>query len=220
MDFLKRPPDWLVNRVPGGMRGYVQGMFWYIILGGAAVIALIVLYYLARSFLRRFMPGRYEATEGKRLEAPLEEHLDEYPAPKPSTGDRQLKVEGVPVRLRLVAVAPAGKADEVNEEDVPAMLERVVPGLGEIFRGDEPEVRIWPFQVSYQGFAKHFHRNTIIPEEEGEPTPWVILAGRVKLGKQQIMLGLALVAIKPTTIRRRTLDAHEWASALRVRVRD
>ena len=75
-------------------------------------------------------------------------------------------------------------------------------------------------QVSYEGFAKHFHRNTITPEEEDEPSPWVVVAGRCKLGKQQIMLGMAALAVKPTTVGRRTYDAHEWATAVKVRVRD
>jgi hypothetical protein len=194
-------------------------MIWYILLALAALVALVILYYLLRS-LARFLPRRLEEREGDRLESPLEEHLEEYPPPKPSTGDRQLKVEGVPVRLRLVAIAPAGKADVIDEEKIGEMLERLVPGLGEVFQADKPRVRIWPLQLSYEGFAKHFHRNTILPEEEGDPTPWVVLAGRAKLGKQQIMVGLALLASKPTTIRRRTLDSHEWPTVVRVRVRD
>ena len=53
--------------------------------------------------------------------------------------------------------------------------------------------------------------------EEGDQTRWVLIAGRVKVGKKQYMLGVALQTIKPNTIGRRTIDAHEWASVLRVR---
>jgi hypothetical protein len=74
--------------------------------------------------------------------------------------------------------------------------------------------------VSYQGFATHFHRNTITGAKDGEQTRWVMVAGRAKLGKFQIMLGMALQTIKPNTVGRRTVDAHEWASVLRVRVKD
>jgi hypothetical protein len=156
----------------------------------------------------------------EKIDTKLEEHLAEYPKPKPSTGDRQLLIERVPCRLRLVAIAPAGKADEIDEDDIPNLLDRVANGLGEIFKGDKPRVRIWPLQVSYEGFSKHFHRNTITPEAEDEPTPWVIVAGRCKLGKQQIMLGLAALALKPTTVGRRTYDSHEWAQAVRVRIQE
>jgi hypothetical protein len=34
------------------------------------------------------------------------------------------------------------------------------------------------------------------------------------------MLGVALQSIKPNTLGRRTVDAHEWASILRVRVKE
>jgi hypothetical protein len=60
----------------------------------------------------------------------------------------------------------------------------------------------------------------LVPEAEGELSPWVIVAGRAKLGKQQVMVGLALQALKPTTVGRLTLEAHEWDSKLRVRVRE
>ena len=75
-------------------------------------------------------------------------------------------------------------------------------------------------QVSYQGFANHFHRNVVTGGQDGAQTRWVMLAGRAKLEGLQIMLGLALQTAKPNTIGRRTLDAHEWATTLRVRVRD
>jgi len=43
--------------------------------------------------------GRAKKAEPKNLV----ENLEDYPDLKPSSGDRQLRVEGVPVRLRLVS---------------------------------------------------------------------------------------------------------------------
>ena len=97
---------------------------------------------------------------------------------------------------------------------------RILPGLGEIYAHDKPRVKVWPKQVSYQGFATHFHRNMETGAEEGVQTRWVMVAGRAKLGKFQIMMGLALQSIKPNTVGRRTVDSHEWATVLRVRVKD
>ena len=122
--------------------------------------------------------------------------------------------------MRLVVVAPAGNDAEVDIEEVQAMLERVLPGLSDICQGDRPRIKVWPRQLSYEGFAKLFRRNMMTPEGEGEPSRWILLGGRAKLGKQQIMLGLGLQAAKPTTVGRRTVDAHEWPTVLRVRVRD
>jgi hypothetical protein len=210
-----KPPDWLVKALPeGGARDFIQGWGWYAVLGVGGLIVLLILWMIFRKLFR----GKTAASEPR--ERNLEEDLSEYPPLKPSTGDRQLKVEGVPVRMRLVVVAPAGKDADVDADDVEAMLDKVVVGLGEIYRGDKPRVRVWPRQLSYEGFAKHFQRNMITPEGEGEPSRWVLIGGRVKLGKQQIMLGLGLQALKPTTVGRRTIDAHEWPTVLRVRVRD
>ena len=123
--------------------------------------------------------------------------------------------------MRLLVIAPAGKHEaEIDEDEVEGLLERILPGLGQIYKADRPRLRIWPLQLSYEGFTKHFQRNTIIPEGEGELSRWVVVGGRAKLGKRQIMLGLALQAVKPTTVGRKTIDAHEWNEVLRVRVRD
>jgi hypothetical protein len=211
---FKQPPDWLVKAVPeGGARDFVSGWGWYAILGGGGLIILLILWLL----LRRMFRGKKKI---EMREPNLEEDLSTYPDAKPSTGDRQLRVEGVPVRMRLVVVAPAGKHEDVNIDDVENMLDRVLPGLGDICKGDRPRVKVWPRQLSYEGFTKHFQRNMITPEAENEPSRWVLLGGRAKLGNQQIMLGLGLQAVKPTTVGRRTVDAHEWPTVLRVRVRD
>jgi hypothetical protein len=214
MDFLQAP-DWLVKLVPEGMRGLMRGPGWLVLLGLVVLVGLFLVMLVWRALGRRG-----GSADEQSEDSPLVERVGTYPPAPPSTGDRQLRVEGTPVRLRLVAVAPAGKADEIDESELPKMLEKVVPGLGEIFLADKPRVRVWPVQLSYEGFANQFHSNTILPQEKDEPTPWVVLAGRVKLGKQQIMLGLAAVAVKPTTIGRRTLDSHEWPTVVRVRVRD
>ena len=197
----------------GGARDFVQGSGWYVVLGIGALIILLILLRLLRALF-----GRKKKPESR---APnLEEDLATYPALQPSIGDRQLRVEGVPVRMRLVIVAPAGKDDEIDADDVETLLERVLPGLGAICRGDKPRIKVWPRQLSYEGFTKHFQRNMVTGEPEGELSRWVLLAGRAKLGNQQIMLGLALQAVKPTTLGRRTVEAHEWPTVLRVRVRE
>lgn len=215
MEFIRTPPKWVENLLPEGAKEWG----WWVILAFLALVLVLLVFAFGSKLLALFSGGGGKKS-GKQ-EKNLEERLADYPPLKPSAGDRQLRVEGVPVRLRLVVVAPAGKdTEEIDQEEVPRLLEKVLTGLGEIYKGDRPRLRVWPVQLSYEGFTKHFHRNTIIPEEEGEPSRWVAVAGRAKLGKRQIMLGLALQAAKPTTVGRRTIDAHEWDTVLRVRVRD
>jgi hypothetical protein len=205
-------PKMLTDLLPENLRAHA-----IYILGGAVCFAGLLVLAVLVAVGKSLFVGR---TKKSDFEKNLIENLQEYPDLKPSSGDRQLRVEGVPVRLRLVVVAPAGTASEVDVDELANMLEIIVPGLGDIYKHDKPRVKVWPTQVSYQGFASHFHRNTVTGAQDGVQTRWVMVAGRAKLGNFQIMLGLALQSIKPNTVGRRTVDSHEWASVLRVRVRD
>jgi hypothetical protein len=205
-------PKVLTDLLPENLRAYAI----YILGGSICLIGLIGLLLLF-AVVKVLFGSRAKKSE---YEKDLKEDLKEYPDLKPSSGDRQLRVEGLPVRLRLVVVAPAGTASEVDLDELPNILEKILPGLGDIYKHDKPRVRVWPKQVSYQGFANHFHRNTLTGVDDGTQTRWVMLAGRAKLGKFQIMLGLALQSVKPNTVGRRTVDSHEWATLLRVRVKE
>ena len=216
MEMNRAPWQWLLDMLPPFVRDAVGDSPWVVLAGGACVLGLLLLLMLFL-VLRLVFGRRRGAADGGPS---LEEDLSAYPDLKTGTGDRRLLVEGVPVRLRLVAVAPAGKHSEIDEDNLDKLLEKILPGLGHIFKQDRPRVRIWPMQLSYEGFTKHFHRNTLVPKAEGDLTPWVVVAGRAKLGKNQVMLGLALQALKPTTVGRLTVEAHEWESKLRVRVRE
>jgi hypothetical protein len=48
----------------------------------------------------------------------------------------------------------------------------------------------------------------------------VLVAGRAKMANHSILVGLGLQALNPTTVGRKTLAPHEWATALRIRVRE
>jgi hypothetical protein len=206
--------DTLLNFIPEDVRDLAPEWVWYATFGFAALVALLLALGVL-SFVLRVFKGR-PTHPGPNLE----ERFAEYPPLPPSTGDRRLLVEGVPVRLRLVIVAPAGTESRFDPALLEKLLERVLPGLGGIFAADKPRVRVWPTQLSHEGFANHLHRNTIVPEGDGQLSKWVVVAGRARLPDCHVMLGLGLEALKPTTVGRRTIEAHEWASVLRVRVRD
>jgi hypothetical protein len=211
---LKKPPKELIEALPEDVGAWLEGWGWYVVLGVAAFIILLLLLGLL-SFLRRLFAGKQQVPTKN-----LEERFAEYPPLKPSSGDRRLTIEGVPVRLRLVVVAPAGTVSGFDDQRIDKLLDRILPGLGGIFNADKPRVRIWPTQLSHEGFANHLHRNTIIPEGDGQLSKWAVVAGRAKLDDCHVMLGLGLEALKPTTIGRKTIDAHEWDVMLRVRTRE
>jgi hypothetical protein len=213
MDELKKPPQWLIDLLPEA-RGFLEGGGWLAILGVGGLLLLLLLWLAVVRPIRGLF--RHEP-EAPRVD-PVAEDLSAIPPAPPHSGDVRLTVEGIPVRLRLVVMAPAGTAYTLAPELVPALLDRVVPGLADAVKRDSPEIRIWPGQLSTDGFAHSFHRNTPIPEGERKPSRWVLLAGRADLGERQVMVGLALQTIKPHTIGRRTLKPHDWAMTLRVKV--
>ncbi|MBM3997673.1 MAG: hypothetical protein FJ303_26520 [Planctomycetes bacterium] len=204
-------PKFVTDLLPENLKPYALYM-----LGGAACLGLVILLMIVMAVLRFLFGGSEQKPELPNLE----ENLDEYPDLKSSTGDRQLRIEGVPVRLRLIVLAPAGSASEIDVDELPEVLDKILPGLGEIYKRDKPRVKVWPTQTSYKGFANFFHRNVQTGSADGEETRWATIAGRVKLGTFQIMLGMALQSIKPNSVGKRTVDSHEWASVLRVRVKD
>ncbi len=210
---ITQPPQWLKDVLPDGARDILDPWGWWAVLAVLALIVLLVLWSLLRKVFSR-------GPKPHPSEKDLEERLATYPEVRPSTGDRRLLVEGVPVRLRLVVVAPAGAASKVDPANIDKLLEKVLPGLGDIAGNDRPRVKVWPLQLSYEGFANTFHRRTILPEGEDQPSRWVMLAGRAMVGKNQFLLGLGLQALTSTTVGRKTLKSHDWTSVLRVRVRD
>ncbi len=216
MEFFRRPPDWLTRSAPEGVRTFLENGGWYVVLGALGLIVLLLLWIILRGLGRAF--SRKQSDEEETPD--LTEDLEVLPAAPPLTGDRRLTVDGVPVRLRLIVLAPAGRAYDINPAAVPQILDRILPGLGQICVDDQPQMRIWPFQLSYEGFANQFHNHMSVREKDNEPSRWVLLAGRAQFDRTQVMLGLALQSQKPTTVGRRRLDRHEWAGTLRIRTRE
>jgi hypothetical protein len=213
MDELKKPPQWLINLLPEA-RGFLEGGGWLAVLGVGGLLILLLLWLLLRGLLGGGSRRKPRAAP-RQVSA---EDLQAIPPPPPHSGDLRLTVEGLPMRLRLVVVAPAGTAYTIDPDRVPEILDQVVPGLGEALKRDEPQTRIWPGQLSYEGFANTFHRSTPVPEGEKNPSRWAILAGRADLEGHKVLVGLALQAVRPNSVGRRTLKGHEWATVLRVKV--
>jgi len=195
---------------PESVRQYLEGPVGIVVL---VVVGLIVVFALAR--LAGGVWRMLAAGEGKP-EASLKEVLADYPPPPGKPGPRRLTVEGLPVRVRLVVVAPVGKEHPIRIDEVEDLLEETVRGLKGIVLEDRPRVRVWPPQLSKQGFAPTFHRETEKPEPEGRPSRWVLVAGPASAGRRPLLLGLALWADTPNTLGRVTLDPGRWAEVVRV----
>src|SRR5947209_15355538 len=95
------------------------------------VVALLVLLPVARYQRQlRTLVVRQFAPRVPRPQPRLEEDLTQLPAPTSAPGARRLMVEGLPVRLRMVVIAPLGKLESVSESAVEDLLNNVLLGLG------------------------------------------------------------------------------------------
>lgn len=180
-----------------------------LIYGGAA-LGLVVLVVLVKMFSGGKAPPKDE-------QKGLREYLDEYPDPPPApTGGRRLVIDGIEARMRLVVVAPAGKLNTLDVEDVPELLDDLLRGLGGFVKTDKPRVRVWPPQLSAAGFAPAFFRLVESPDEEGRKSHWVRVAGPIKIGGKQYLLGLALFAEEANKLGTVLLEPQEWVKRLQI----
>ena len=210
MDAVQEKLQTFIDLLPESVRPY----WWVIFLVVGLIIVLILLGLIGGIFRRVF---------GKRKAAPedwakkLREDLTSYPPLAGPPGKNCLTIYHVPVRIRLVVLAPAGKETEIDSSQAEELLNRVIPGLGNVATHDRPRVRVWPPQLSQQGFATAFFRNTITGTKEGQPSPWVLVAGRSQFHTPALLLGLALWADEPNNLGRVSLEPHQWLDVLRLR---
>jgi hypothetical protein len=211
MDELRQQLAPLTDWIPDPIRGYLPVQGWWLAEFAAALAVLVVVGYIVRGFLRALWRGmvgqrRQEWDRGLRI------HLDELPAPN---GMPSLCVYHVPAWVRLVVVAPVGRVS-LDPDTVPALLDRVLPGLGQVARRDQAELHLWPAPLSTMGFTNAFHRCTPTGRREGEATGWIVLAGRIQGGSLSVFLGMVLWATEPTTFGRLNLEPRQWFDVLRI----
>jgi hypothetical protein len=214
MDTLRSWLAPLTDWMPPHVRNLLDVEVWWLIFLTAGLLLLLILGLL----LRRLFRSLFRRPDSTRdWERDLREDLDACPLPTRPPGERILYAYHVPVRLRLAIVAVPGKEVDVDATAVEKLLERILPGLGAICERDRPRIRVWPQQLSQQGFVAAFHRCTPRHEPDGEPSRWVLIAGRALVGRQPVLLGLGLWADEPHTVGRVNLEPHQWLDVLRLR---
>lgn len=184
-------------------RYYVIGFVVVVVLGLLAAIRVL------KGWLFRTATGPAQERGVK------EEDLASYPPPPPA-GVKTLTLEGRPVRVRLVVVAPISKEMPVDISEVENLLDQLVYGLGSVIRHDKPRICIWPAQLSSKGFSFTFNRMLHKPERPGQPSRWILVAGQTPPRPRPVMLGLALLADEPNSVGHVTVEPKQWPSVLRI----
>jgi hypothetical protein len=204
-----------MDLIPPWVREWAPEEAWWLLLLIVALAVLLVAGHITRGMFRILFARRRKERDWDKG---YREDLEDCPLPVQPPNERALAVYHLPVRVRLVVVAALGKELEVDVADVPGMLNRVFPELGTVVAREEPRIRVWPAQLSEPGFVSAFHRRTLKPKPDGEPSHWVLLAGRATVGKQTLLLGLALWSEQPSAIGRLCLQPHQWLDILRLRL--
>lgn len=179
-------------------------------------IAVVVAFIIAMGVLRRRKapPATVAPPEGINV-AQLESH-------GPPSGGLQLECYGAPVRVAAMVLAPMGTGGGFpSSEKLPEVIDRLVPGLGDFVARDRPLVRIWPPQLSPQGFANSFFAGCRLPGDRGKQTPWCSVAGRYLDSEVRILVGLILCTSAPNSLGEFTLEQPtQWMDLLRIRRTD
>ncbi len=178
----------------------------------AAVVVFIILIIVWKIFA------------GRRREAPppapdLHIDLGALAAEGPPASGPILEHYNMPVRLVAVVLAPTGRVlDLPTIDQVPQLIDHIVPGLARVVEAHRPLIRRWPAQLSSEGFAHTFFAQVQLPGDRGKGTPWCAVAGRFEIGRRRIMAGLVMRAGADNNFSQSIVhEQHEWLGILRVK---
>ena len=180
-------------------------------LVGVALLVLVVLVFLTRRVVKLFRKPKDIS-----LVDPL--RVVDLSAELLGKNERtDLKVHNLPARLGVVVLAPLGRLDLPDDEEIPNILDGLVPGLGKFVADDTPIVRSWPNQVSVGGFANNLALHMQVGGKDLTETPWCLVAGKTKRPDGLLLVTLALAAEASNRLGVVRLDDEsQWMQAIQV----
>jgi hypothetical protein len=202
----------VTERLPQGWQDYLANGGLPIALGVSAVVIVLLTIGIADLIWIKLFRRRAQ----KESVPDPQEDLEQIPPPLNSPDELQFTIYHVPVRLRMIVAAPAGAGRELDEKRVKRELERLWPGVRDVLIADKPRIRVWPPQLSQQGFALTFHRHLIRPDAQAKASPWISIAGKIQLEGEALMLGLVWWSQEKTTFGQLTLESHQWRDVIRL----
>jgi hypothetical protein len=177
---------------------------------GVAVVVLI-----AAALLRRVVKVFRKPKEISLVDPLRVVDLSSEPLGELSRTD--LKVHNLPARLGAIALAPLGRIELPADEDLPGVLDALVPGLGAFLERDKPVIRHWPNQVSVGGFANNLALHLQVPGKDLTETPWCLVAGKTRRPAGLLLVALAFASPRPNRLGViRLEDESQWMQAVQV----
>ena len=181
----------------------------------AGLLTLVLIFVVIRRLLRRPEPPTEPIIDDRFMD------VSQLDARGPPNELPVVEVYGVQVRVAVVILAPVGRdGSPPDPEELASILEQLVPGFSGAISRDDPIVRIWPGQLSTQGFTNAFFNNVALPGDRGKGTPWCELAGRFTADGKSFLVGLVCCAAQNNALGQFAIQ-HEgqWNDVLRLRGR-
>jgi len=174
-----------------------------------ATVAVVALWFVLWLVFRFRRPRR-------KVQRPtLTIDLNALPQMGPLPVGPQVTLHGVPMRLAVVVIAPAGRGDPPPDHDIPTILDEVIPGIKQVIAAQDSLCRGWPGQLSADGFCNTFFTSVRMPGDKGKGTPWCELAGRATSSGQKYLIGMVLRAAAPNAYGLTVVDREsQWLDLL------
>jgi hypothetical protein len=209
----------VTKRLPEPVQNFLARGGWWVVLGICAFIVLLwlrsILHRLGRGITKARRPKKKARTKDAGLR--LKENLGFIGTGFTEGGPQEFTVNGLPARLRLVVLSMANRTGgELSEEMADRVLDWIKTGFAQVASYDQPGVRVWPPFYSPDGFAAALAANIRIPEPAGMKSHWVQVAGRVKMGRVGINVGLLMYTPEPSNLRLIKVRGERWLNVLGV----
>lgn len=198
--------------LPLGVQEFLDDGGWWLVLTALAVLFLLWGRRMVRRIRRVLKRRRKQKKETiKKMRIELEEVGDAFT----EAGPRQIRVGNFTGRLRVVVLAPSASfVGELLPEMAENLLDYLLPGLGEIIESDQPKVTVWQRQSSESQFAGLFKTLVQAPETSGRPSPWVLVSGSLRMGRQTLFVGLAVFMDRIQHRREIQVEKADWESVI------
>ena len=103
---------------------------------------------------------------------------------------------------------------------MPGLADSAVTGLSTALVDDGSVLRVWPAQLSEDGFRHALHRYVKLPQNDqtaGAPSRWCIVTGRIAPGGKRLMLGLVAQADRQNSLGLVAVESEQhWYDVLRL----
>lgn len=212
----------ITDRLPAPINQFLDSGGWWLVIG----LLTVIFFFWARSIWKKIKRSFRKGNPNKKKRllsseqwkaGALFEDLAKMTPPMNLPGKERVTVKGIPSRIYLIILAKAGgSGPDLHEEQSEAILDYILPGLGDISSRDYPRVRIWEPQYSPEGFTQLFLQNIRVPEPKGTKSNWIVANGTVKMGRDKIYLGMAFFADEPNLIRNISVLNEQWLDVLRI----